>query len=195
MLIAKDFTRAIALLVFLCSFLFMGCGSTKVNLVDEFKEGKWRTEFTGAAGLSTGELSDRGDDTYFSGSIEYQWPIHEHATLGIRSYPLLAYLQDRNDKKQSDTVYAYGGGLALRLYQKKNEQKGFFGEIGSSLMRNDPLYRDNASHLNFLSEVGIGYKFDSGKHIALKYQHISNAGMERPNAGINGIALSVGFTF
>jgi hypothetical protein len=44
-------------------------------------------------------------------------------------------------------------------------------------------------------EAGIGWRFASDWHAAVKYQHISNAGIERPNDGVNGFALTVGFTF
>ena len=165
------------------------------SLFDEFSLGKWRLEGLGGSGLSTGDKGDRKGDYYFTGSIEYEWPIYSSRTkVSLRGYPALVYYQDRNDKGRSDTVLATAFGPALRQYQYINHQ-GFFWETGISLLWNPRLFRRNASHWNLLSEIGVGYKFDTDWHVAVKFQHISNANTRSPNEGVNALALCLGFTF
>lgn len=93
------------------------------------------------------------------------------------------------------TLVTGGFGLVVRHYENKSRQEGFYFEVSFSPMWNSRLFRRNASRWNGLSEAGIGYKFDSSWHIALKFQHISNGGTSFPNAGVNALALCLGFTF
>ncbi|MBN2591763.1 MAG: acyloxyacyl hydrolase [Sedimentisphaerales bacterium] len=181
---------AVYFCVFSCTETY---GKTK-TIFDDFYEGNLRIETTIAAGLSYEDHSDRKGDYYFADSIEYEWPVYKPMSMGIRYYPKFIYLQSEHEKGQSDTVYAQACGFVFRFYPNKNF-KGLFNEIGSSLMWNESLYNYNASHINILTEIGIGYKFDSKLHLSLKIQHISNANMKSPNYGINGLALSLGFTF
>lgn len=168
-------------------------GKTK-TIFDDFYEGNWRIETTVAAGLSYEDYSDRKGDYYIAESIEYEWPIYKPISMGLKYYPAFVYFQSEHEKGQRDTVYAQAFGFVFRFYSKKTF-KNFFQEIGSSLMWNESLYNYNASHINLLSEIGIGYKLDSRLHLTLKIQHISNANIKNPNYGINGLALSIGYTF
>jgi hypothetical protein len=169
------------------------CGD--YNLFEDFKQGNWRFESLGGSGLSSGDEGDRKGDYYFAGSLEYEWPIFKsRIKVGLRLYPALIYYQDRNDKGKNDTVFAGAFGPVMRQYQYINH-KGFYWELGISQVWNSRLFRRNASHWNFLSEIGVGYKFDSDWHIALKFQHISNAQTRSPNEGVNALALCLGFSF
>jgi hypothetical protein len=49
--------------------------------------------------------------------------------------------------------------------------------------------------VNFLTEVGVGYEFDNDWHVALKWRHMSNAGIASRNAGVNGLGIGIGFSF
>ena len=177
--------------------MFFSCtetyGKTK-TIFDDFYEGNWRIETTVAAGLSYEDHSDRKGDYYIADSIEYEWPVYKPMSMGIRYYPKFVYFQSEHEKGQRDTVYAQACGFVFRIYPEKNF-KSLFSEIGSSIMWNESLYNYNASHINILTEIGIGYKFDSNFHVSLKIQHISNANLKSPNYGINGLALSIGYTF
>jgi len=166
-----------------------------VGFFDDFKQGDWRFESLGGLGLSGPAESDRKGDYYFAGSLEYEWSIYGSRTnVGIRLYPAFIYHQEENDKGDTDTVFGEALGVDLRRYQYINN-RGCYWEIGVSTMWNSRLFRNNAARWNFLSEIGIGYKFDSDWHVALKFQHISNAETRSPNAGVNALALCLGFTF
>lgn len=124
-----------------------------------------------------------------------KWPIYKsRRKVGIRGYPAFIYYQDRNDKGKNDEVFAAAFGVVIRWYQNK-DYKGFYWDIGVSPLWNSRLFRRNASHWNALTEFGVGYKFDSNWHIALKLQHISNGWTRSPNEGVNAMALCLGYTF
>ncbi len=189
--IRKVALLSISLTIALTSKAF--CGDS--GLFDDFDQGHWRFESLVGSGLSSRDKGDRKGDYYLTSSLEYEWPIYKSRTnLALRGYPALIYYQDRNNKAKNDTVFAAAFGPALRQYQHMNH-KGFYWEIGVSLMWNSRLFRRNASHWNFLSEIGVGHQFDSDWHIALKLQHISNARTRSPNDGVNALALCLGFPF
>ena len=163
-------------------------------LFEDFGEGSWRVEFTAVGGAYSGKV-DRGGDFWFTGSVEYDWPIYARAVLGLKAYPLFLYLQDENDDDESDTIHGAGLGIAARFYFSKEERKGFYGEVGASTIWHSRYLERNTSRLNFLSEVGIGYEFRNDWHMAVKWEHISNGGMGSRNAGVNGVGLAFGYTF
>jgi len=189
--ITKVVFLSISLTISLSSKAF--CGD--VGFFDDFKQGNWRFESLVGSGLSSGGKSDRKGDYYFASSLEYEWPIYKsRRKVGLRGYPALIYYQDRNDKGKDDVVFAAAFGVVIRWYQNI-DYKGFYWDIGISPLWNSRLFRRNASHWNALTEFGVGYKFDSNWHIALKFQHISNGQTRSPNEGVNAMALCLGYTF
>ena len=167
----------------------------EMGFFDDFKQGHWRFEKLGGIGLSSSDESDRKGDYYFTGSLGYEWPIYKsRREVGLRVYPTLLYRQHRNDKGESDTIYACSVGPVIRWYES-TVHKGGYLEIGVSLLWNSHLFRDNAASWNGLTEFGIGYEFDSQWHVALKFQHISNGQTRSPNKGVNAVALGFGFAF
>jgi hypothetical protein len=106
----------------------------------------------------------------------------------------LIYFQDRNDNGESDTIYATALGPLMRWY-RDIDHKGPYWELGVSAVWNSHHFRRNAARWNALSEIGIGYKFESDWHIALKFQHISNGQTRSPNEGVNALVFCLGFQF
>ncbi len=169
------------------------CGD--MGFFDDFEQGHWRFESLGGIGLSSSDESDRKGDYYFASSIGYEWPVYgSRREVGLRGYPVLLYDQDRNDKGRNDTVYAAAFGPVIRWYESTNHKGGYL-EIGVSLMWNSHLFRSNSARWNALTEFGVGYKFDSDWHVALKLQHISNGQTRPTNKGVNAVALCFGFAF
>lgn len=155
----------------------------------KFDQGRWRLELSGSAGIHSGS-TDRGGDILATGSLEYEFPASKRTTLGLRLLPLFMYAQD-----DDDNVLGAGFGLAGRIYQHAEEYRGWFGELELSALGHDDKFEGNSANLNFLTGVGVGYKFKSNWHAALRYEHISNAGLGENNAGANTVGLAVGFTF
>ncbi|MBN1436645.1 MAG: acyloxyacyl hydrolase [Sedimentisphaerales bacterium] len=179
------------------SFLFGSLAwGEEYGLLGGFDDGYWRFEYGGGGSLSTdNQYSDRRGDWCMIGSAVYEWPIHDHITMAIQSQPLLLYHQQRDANQNTESLYGFGLGLNFRLYQIAQEQRGLFGEIGSSFIWTSDHFRNNASRWNFLSGGGVGYKFDEHWEIGARFQHISNAGFESPNSGVNLVAMWVGYSF
>lgn len=155
----------------------------------QFEEGRWRLELSGAYGIDSGSESREGDITALA-TAEYEFPASSKATLGLRLLPLFVYAE-----QDDDTVAGGGLGLAARLYEHAEEHRGLFGELTLNALLHSEQLAGNDSSLNFLTSVGVGYQFQSDWHVVLRFQHISNAGLGDDNAGANGIALGVGFSF
>lgn len=156
----------------------------------QWSEGSWRLELSGGAGLSTG--SDRTGDWLLKGTVEYEVPATSHLTLGLRMIPLFIYDQEWRD---ADTVWGAGVGLGGRLYFSGAEYKGLFTELNVHVIGHDNYIVGNSSNINFLTGFGLGYKFASNWHAALRWEHISNANLASHNAGSDMITLGIGYTF
>lgn len=156
----------------------------------KFKDGEWRIEVNAVGGVYSGKV-ERDGDSFYTASVEYAWPIHARATLGLRCYPLFIYHQ-HGDR---ETLYGGGLGLALRVFKNKETHTGYYGEGAAAVIGHAGRIEGNESNVDFLLEAGIGYQFENRWHAALKYQHISNGGCSGRNAGANGVGLAFGYTF
>ena len=155
-----------------------------------FAEGRWRLQLSGMHGADSGDRIDRTGDRLFTANAEYEFPITRRQTLALRIYPALFY-----DAADSDNVWGAGGGLSWKIYSKAGEQRGVFAEAATAAIFHDETFAGNGGHIDFLSGLGIGYHFANDWHLSVKWEHISNAGLEEPNQGINLVGLAVGVTF
>ena len=163
--------------------------SGKKDCCFRFLDGHWRLELSGATDLSKG-LSGNPGDALGVFSVEYEFPYMPYGTIGLRGIPLLYYGQNGYD----DVVGA-GLGIGTRLYHVKNEYRGFFLEGESHVLFHIERFQSNGSNINFLSGVGLGYKFKNDWHVVLKYEHISNASLASENVGVDTIGLGIGWSF
>lgn len=157
----------------------------------DFKNGNWRLELSGFAALRSGNRSRTGD-IGSSASVEYEVPMTQHATFGLKAYPLFVFDQDDSGE---DTLVGAAFGPEFRFYTKKEEYRGFFFEIGSALLGTSGKIDGNSATFNLLNEGGVGYKFKNDWHISFKISHISNAGLADSNSGVNSLGLAIGHTF
>lgn len=130
-------------------------------------------------------------DAYYSGVLEYEFGVLPALKLGLRVQPLFLY-PTKDDKWP---MYGCGVGLAGRLYTHPADYKGLFVEASVSPLWHSDTFVHSSSRLDFLSEAGIGYKFDCNLHLTLKVEHISNGGLYDKSAGVNGVGLGLGFSF
>ena len=91
----------------------------------QWKEGMWRLELSGYQGIHQGSLG-RSSDHNVVGAVEYEVPLFERFAFGLRAQPLFYYY----DARQDTEIWGAAAGLTLRVYQKKEERRGFFGEAG-----------------------------------------------------------------
>lgn len=163
------------------------CETASANPL-EVGEGRWRIELQCVDVIPS---SGSDGNYYATGSIEYEMPTRlDHLNFGIRAYPLFTYRADVDD------IYGVAAGITFRSYQHTESRDGFYLEAGSGPIWLSRELEGNSSRVNFLSELGAGYKFrDNPWSLSLKYQHISNAGLGDENAGVNAVSFGVGYTF
>jgi len=173
----------------------------------DIEAGRWRLELNNDFGVHQGGR-DRSGDYSIHAVVEYEVPATSRVTLGLRLMPLFLYTQederdggllDRwlNDERYEDggTVYGAGVGLSARIYQVKDEYRGFFGELAVTALGHGNEFNGNNSNLNFLTTVGVGYQFKSDWHLQVHYQHISNASLGSHNSGANSLGIGIGYRF
>ena len=176
-----------------CFFLLVVSIFTTLPVAAEMKwcDGKWQLELSGSAGIDSGE-EERGGDYMLKAMLEYEVPFTSHLTLWLRALPLFVYEQEERD---DETVWGGGLGLGLRLYSVADEYRGWFAEAGAHALGHKHEFSGNSANLNFLTDLGIGYKCKAGWSSVLRWEHISNANLSEHNSGVNVLSLGIGYTF
>ena len=94
--------------------------------------------------------------------------------------------------KQHKDVVEVGYSPVLRLYRNAPPEQGrFFAEasIGLRLLSRTQVTADKnvSSAFQFSDMLGMGYQWgrDAQHTVGLRYQHISNAGIKKPNPGMD----------
>jgi hypothetical protein len=189
--VSRPNTYAFLVTAFLCAAFFSAEAQAGKILI---KDGHWRLELQGMIGTNGGK-GDHADDMYVVGQVEYEVPAFRRSAFGLKIIPLFLFDQDDQDTGEKDTIVGGGIGVAYRIYQHAESRDGFYLEGSISVLFHSPRFEDNTGDINFLSEVGLGYKFENAWHVAVKWEHISNGSTSRKNAGVNSVGLGVGKTF
>jgi lipid A 3-O-deacylase len=127
-------------------------------------------------------LTDIKGSGFWRGSLEY----------GAEFQPLFLIFQE-------DVVYgAQFSPLLMRWnFQKSGSHLVPFLEWGGGMLYTSDSVPESSSRFNFTPQGGIGLSFFSaggnGVTFQLKYMHISNAGIKKPNPGINSIQMLAGY--
>ncbi len=193
---------------FVSVVLGLGVFCTSAHGGLQIEDGMWRTELNSDFGVHQGSRN-RSGDVSVSGFVDYEVPATPHTTLSLRLMPLFVYTQDGGEDEHrwfrgvfhddgdddDDTVWGAGLGVVGRVYQVKDEYRGWYGEAGVTAFLHDNEFVGNNSNLNFLTTFGVGYQFKSDWHIQLHYQHISNASLGSRNSGANSLGLGIGYRF
>ena len=181
-------SRTIALFAAVCVLGVLLAGTAHAAEGFQFEDARWRVELNGVVGTYSGK-TDRKGDFLINGYVEYECPVLNRTTFGFRFYPLFIY----SDPK---AIYGGGVGMSTRVYKNAQDRTGLFGEVAGSVIFHSSEFVANTSRVNFMSEVGVGYKFAHNPwHVSMKFIHISNGGMGARNAGINGFNAGFGYTF
>ncbi len=94
---------------------------------------------------------------------------------------------------------ACGGGVdpfAFKWILSTPKKVAPYFEIGGGTLFTNEKTPPGTSQINFTTGGAVGLHFLQSKHnisAEIRYQHISNAGMTKPNPGINTIQLRIGF--
>lgn len=186
MMVSTRVFTAVVILAAVSGFAWNASASEHVK----WQEGQWRLELTGYQGINQGSLG-RSSDHGVVGAIEYEVPLFQRFTFGLRAQPAFYYY----DARQEEDIWGAAAGLTFRVYQKKDERRGIFGEVGLSALGTLDKFDRNSSSLNFITEAGVGYQFKSHVLVSLKWRHISNASLGSRNAGVNGVGVGIGYRF
>lgn len=131
------------------------------------------------------------DGVLVSSTIDIGKELSPRTTLSLRLLPVFGYIQEGN----IEDIVGFGAGGALRIYFKKNQEKGFFTEIHEVVCLHENKFEGNDSNVNFYSAIGVGYQFCPNWDMLLRFGHISNADIKDNNEGINLLGLGIGYTF
>lgn len=98
-----------------------------------------------------------------------------------------------------DTKYLVDIAAMPLLRYVARGKHAFFAEAGVGLHYLSRRYERGdhqfSTRVQFSPQVGIGYRFEAGGEMVLRFQHLSNAGIKQPNAGVELILLSVSKAF
>jgi Lipid A 3-O-deacylase (PagL) len=96
------------------------------------------------------------------------------------------------------TTTAYGGGIdpfAFKwILSKPRKVKPYF-EIGGGTLFTNTKVPEGTSQINFTTGGALGAHFLGDKRnfsVEVRFMHISNAGMTKPNPGINTVQVRIG---
>lgn len=191
--------RSWGLLTILGFFLSFTATAAASDSAEVYHKGNWGLGFYGAGGkgvngstASTGVawtgvhykriMSDVKGTGFWRGTFEY----------GAEFQPLFLIFQE-------ETVYGFHFSPLLMRWnlQKPGSHLVPFLEWGGGMLFTQDQVPQRSSRFNFTPQGGIGVSFfnggGNGVTFQLKYMHISNAGIKKPNPGINSIQMLAGY--
>jgi lipid A 3-O-deacylase len=125
-------------------------------------------------------LTDAHGPGFLRGRFEY----------AVNVVPLFVVMQTTN------TAYGFGvNPFALKWNFAAQGTVVPYVDIGGGTLFTNVKVPEGTSHVNFTTSGALGVHFLRGKYnwsAEVRYMHISNAGISRPNPGINTIQLRLG---
>jgi lipid A 3-O-deacylase len=147
-----------------------------------------------------GTNGSQSGDGVFNIGARYGWILTEaHGPSFLRGrfeyavevVPLFVVVQSTN--------MAYGFGVnpfALKWNFASHGSAVPYLDMGGGALFTNVKVPEGTSHVNFTPSGALGVHFLRGKYnwsAEVRYMHISNAGISRPNPGINTIQVRLGF--
>lgn len=152
---------------------------------------KLKLRFELGSSLRVGHDGDKVDGAMVTSIFDIGKELSHRTNLSLRLLPVFGYIQEGN----IEDIIGFGIGGVLRVYFKKNQERGFFAEIHEVVCIHENKFIGNDSNINFYSSAGIGYQFCPNWDLLLRFGHISNADIKNANEGVNLLGLGVGYTF
>jgi hypothetical protein len=136
---------------------------------------------------TTGTTSDTG---ILSFGLRYGFgPLHGRFEYAVDAVPATLVFQRNN---------TFGTGIDPLVLKWDFERPGRwapYAEIDGGLLFTTEQIPPGTSNVNFTPGAALGFQF-FGRHwnpvIAVRYLHISNAGLSAPNPGINTVQVMIG---
>ncbi len=99
--------------------------------------------------------------------------------------------------QRTNTAYGFGvNPFALKWNFASHRSVAPYVDLGGGTLFTNTKVPEGTSHVNFTTGGALGAHFLRGKYnwsVEVRYMHISNAGISRPNPGINTIQVRLGF--
>jgi lipid A 3-O-deacylase len=126
-------------------------------------------------------LTDAHGPSFLRGRFEY----------AVDVIPLFLVMQN------TDTAYGFGvNPFALKWNFVSHGSVAPYLDIGGGTLFTNVKVPEGTSHVNFTTSGALGVHFLRSKYnwsAEVRYMHISNAGISRPNPGINTIQVRIGW--
>ena len=126
-------------------------------------------------------LTDAHGPGFLRGRFEY----------AVDVVPLFVVTQSTN------TAYGFGvNPFALKWNFASHRRAVPYVDIGGGTLFTNVKVPEGTSHVNFTTGGALGVHFLRGKYdwsAEVRYMHISNAGISRPNPGVNTIQVRLGW--
>lgn len=191
-------TAVCILVLFAVSPVWSGTGST----VPEEKPHKWLREVGLLTGYGTASLG-RGDDYeiipilpqfgFDINPLARKLHINPRGTIEGVVEPLM------NVVISPDTNAEVGCSFLLKYADHITSRIAPYIEGGFGIIYTTQHTRKQGTQYNFLSQVGVGLQFFLNKKFALtggyRFRHMSNAGIDSPNRGINHHFALLGLSY
>ena len=144
---------------------------------------------------TTGAFSDTG---VLQGALRYGWvltgshgpgPLRGNFEYAVDAVPLFLVFQRDN---------AYGAGIdpvVLKWNFTGARRLTPFAEIDGGILFSSQEVPPGSSRVNFTSGAAFGVQWLGHRWnplLALRYAHISNAGLSEPNPGVNTVQVTLG---
>lgn len=85
-----------------------------------------------------------------------------------------------------------------RQYFRRQSRHTAYWELGVGISHLNPLVPEQSTHTNFVEHLAVGAQWPAGRSASWglegRFQHLSNAGREHPNIGLNGVSFAVTYT-
>jgi opacity protein-like surface antigen len=142
------------------------------------------------------EPSDRPDLNYVMTNVRFEWMRF------AKSFRMLAEATYSNTTT-GPSGYLIGGTLLLRYDFEPIGKLIPYAQVGAGILYTD-LYKDYSQDLigndiEFNPQASLGFRYAIQKKLSLDvegiFHHVSNAGLDERNIGVNGMGCLLGVTY
>jgi hypothetical protein len=161
----------------------------------------WNLGFTTGAGFGVKALGSRQSHGLTTASIHVgKLLVSDHPTLG----PFLRHLELAGElwtgaQYHPDTAYLAGFTPVARYHFLQGSRWTPFVDAGAGVTGTDIGHPDLSTTFEFNLQAGGGFQWFWRDNVAFtlqaRYMHLSNAGIDSPNAGVNTFLFSGGLTW
>jgi len=154
-------------------------------------------------GFSKAKLHGQGNYFVYPLIFDVNFDLKQHlGKMGVRPpglfqfqiEPFVSYVSQPRKNVEAGTSFMIKFGI---LSETSRFQP--FGRVGLGMLYMSTNTREQATKYNFFEQGGIGahYFFDKnfGLTLECRIRHLSNAGIEQPNHGINNLSYLLGVIY